>query len=47
MPPEPENFWYRSRDMINLFNIGIKNSSKNEKKNQSNYLGSLLKDNNK
>ena len=32
MPPEPENFWYRPRDMINLFNIGIKNSSKNEKK---------------
>ena len=24
IPAEPDNFWYRPRDMINLFNFGIK-----------------------
>ena len=32
IPAEPDNFWYRPRDMINLFNFGIKTSCKNEKK---------------
>ena len=39
IPAEADNSWYRPREIINLFNFGIKNISKNEKKkNQSNYL---------